>query len=152
MSNRRGLFFDEFEIGLTITSAGRTITEGDIVSFACLTGDFNQIHVDAEYARNSPFGQRVAHGLLVLSVSLGLAVQTGVLEGTILAFREVTEWKFTKPVFIGDTIQVSMVVTETKEIKRVNAGSVTVNVEVKNQRGETVNKGILSFLMALRPE
>jgi acyl dehydratase len=150
-ARKRGLYFEEFTPGMTITSAGRTVTESDIVSFACLTGDFNQIHVDAEYARDTPFGQRVAHGLLVLSFSLGLAVQTGVLEGTILAFREVIEWKFSKPVFIGDTIQVSMTVTEVKEIKRINAGSVTVNVEVKNQRSEVVNKGILSFLMALQP-
>src|SRR5512134_1781691 len=102
----RGMYFEEFQVGQVIYSAGRTITESDIVAFAGLSGDFNQMHVDAEYSARTPFGQRVAHGLLVLSIASGLAVQTGVMEGTVIAFREVNDWKFIKPVFIGDTIHV----------------------------------------------
>ena len=121
----RGLYFEEFETGMRITTPGRTITESDIVSFAGLTGDFNLIHTDAVYSASSPFGQRVAHGLLGLSIASGLGTRTGVLEGTVMAFREINEWKFVKPVFIGDTIHVVMEVTETKAMPRIGGGAVT---------------------------
>jgi len=87
----RGLYFEEFSVGMSIVSPGRTITESDIVAFAGLSGDFNQIHTDAEYSQTTPFGQRVAHGLLGLSIASGLAVRTGVIEGTVLAWREINE-------------------------------------------------------------
>src|SRR4030065_235565 len=107
-----GLYFEEFAVGQTIRTPGRTVTEGDIVAFAGLSGDFNLIHTDAIYAATTPFGQRVAHGLLGLSIASGLAVRTGILEGTVLAFREVNEWKFSLPVYIGDTLTVDIEVTE----------------------------------------
>jgi acyl dehydratase len=147
----RGWYFDQFSAGQKITSPGRTVTESDIVSFAGLSGDYNQIHVDAEYSKSSPFGQRIAHGLLGLAIASGLAVQTGVMEGTVVAFREITEWKFVKPVFIGDTIHVEMEVLETKEIRRIGAGAVIISMNVLNQDGVTVMKGIWNTLIALRP-
>jgi len=147
----RGWYFDQFSAGQKITSPGRTVTESDIVSFAGLSGDYNQIHVDAEYSKSSPFSQRIAHGLLGLAIASGLAVQTGVMEGTVVAFREITEWKFVKPVFIGDTIHVEMEVLETKEIRRIGAGAVIISMNVLNQHGVTVMKGIWNTLIALRP-
>ena len=101
-NNPRGMYFEEFEVGQQIVSAGRTVTESDIVSFAGLSGDFNQIHIDAQYSEGSLAGQRVAHGLLIIAIASGLAAQTGVMEGTVLYFREITNWKFVKPIFIGD--------------------------------------------------
>ena len=152
LSNQpRGMYFDEFTAGQHILSAGRTVTESDVVTFAGLSGDYNQMHVDAEYAKQTPFKQRVAHGLLVLSIASGLAVQTGMLEGTVVAFREITEWKFVKPVFLGDTIHVDMEVKESKELRRLGCGSVVIDFSVKNQAGETVNKGLWTVLVALRP-
>jgi len=148
----RGMDFDEFQPGIKITTAGRTVTESDIVSFAGLSGDFNQIHVDAEYSRVSPAGQRVAHGLLVLAMVSGLAVQTGMMEGTIIYFREVAEWKFVKPVLIGDTIHAIVEVKEVKEMRRIGAGSVSMEIEVRNQREEVVQRGLWNVLVALRPE
>lgn len=146
------MYFDEFQPGIKITTAGRTVTESDIVSFAGLSGDFNQIHVDAEYSRVSPAGQRVAHGLLVLAMVSGLAVQTGMMEGTIIYFREVAEWKFVKPVLIGDTIHAIVEVKEVKEMRRIGAGSVSMEIEVRNQREEVVQRGLWNVLVALRPE
>lgn len=151
-STPRGMYFEEFEPGQKIQSAGRTITESDIVAFAGLSGDYTQIHTDAEYSRSTPLGQRIAHGLLGLSIASGLAVQTGVLEGTVIVFREVSEWKFIKPVHIGDTIHVDMEVKETREIRRVGGGSVTIEMDVRNQHDETVMKGILKFLVASQKE
>ena len=152
MPAARGLYFEEFEVGQKMISPGRTITESDIVGFAGLSGDFNQIHTDAAYAENSPFGARVAHGLLGLSIASGLALRTGVLEGTVMAFREINGWKFVKPVYIGDTIHVEMEIITTKAMKRLGGGKVELNFDVKNQKDETVMKGIWSVLVIAKPE
>lgn len=147
----RGLYFEEFEVGQKIPSAGRTITESDVVTFAGLSGDFNQIHTDAEFSKKTPFGNRVAHGLLGLSITSGLAMRTGVLEGTVLAFREINDWKFVKPVFIGDTISVEMEVIEKKAIPRLGGGSIVIALNVINQSGQTVMKGSWTALVMSRP-
>ncbi len=147
----RGMYFEEFTPGLTVITAGRTVTESDVVSFAGLSGDYNQIHVDAEYSANAMFGQRVAHGLLCLSIASGLAVQTGVLEGTVLAFREINEWKFSRPVYLGDTLHVQLEVKETKPMPRLGGGLVVLVLDVKNQKEETVMKGTWSTLIASKP-
>jgi 3-hydroxybutyryl-CoA dehydratase len=150
-SRPRGLYFEEFEPGMTIITPGRTITESDIVGFAGLTGDFNLIHTDAVYSAASPFGQRVAHGLLGLSIASGLGTRTGVLEGTVMAFREVNEWKFVKPVFIGDTIHAEMEVMEMKAMPRIGGGAVMLKVDVKNQKDEGVMKGSWTVLIMSKP-
>lgn len=147
----RGLYFEEFEVGQITISSARTVTEADIVSFAGLSGDYNQIHTDAEFSKSTPFGKRVAHGILGLSIASGLAVLTGVLEGTIIAFREIKSWKFVKPIFIGDTIHVILDVKETKAIPRLGGGSVAIQLDVKNQSDETVMRGIWSVLINNRP-
>ncbi len=148
----RGMYFEEFEVGQKMISPGRTITESDVVGFAGLSGDFNQIHTDEQYAANSPFGARVAHGLLGLSIASGLALRTGVLEGTVMAFREIIGWKFTKPVYLGDTIHVEMEITATKAMKRLGGGSVILQMDVKNQNDETVMKGSWNTLVISKPE
>lgn len=141
------LFFEDFQIGLKMTSAGRTVTEHDVAAFAGLSGDFNQIHTDAEFARATPFGQRIAHGLLGLSIASGLAVQTGILGANVIAFREIGEWKFVKPIFLGDTVHVQMEVTETKAFPRLGGGLVTILAHVVNQAGETTMKGTWTVLV-----
>jgi len=149
---QRGMFFEEFTVGQKVRSAGRTVTETDIVGFAGLSGDFNQIHVDAAFAKATPFGQRVAHGLCVLSIASGLAVQTGIMEGTVLAFREINEWKFSLPVFIGDTIHVELEVLELKAIPRLGGGAVSISLDVRNQDGKSAQKGKWSVLMMSQPK
>lgn len=150
-SQRRGKYFEEFSVGQRIVTAGRTITEADVVGFAGLTGDYNQIHTDAEFARNTLYAQRIAHGLLGLSIASGLAVQTGVMEGTVLAFREVNEWKFSRPVFLGDTLHAELEVASTKAIPRLGGGSVELRVSVNNQKDEPVMAGRWTILMQSRP-
>jgi 3-hydroxybutyryl-CoA dehydratase len=142
----RGRYFEEFAVGDVIVSAGRTITEADVVNFAGLTGDYNQIHTDAEYAAREMFGRRIAHGLLILSISVGLAVQTGLIEGTVLAFRELG-WKFSRPVMLGDTIHVSLEVTEVKPLPRLGGGNVLLKVTVFNQHQEAVHRGTWAMLV-----
>lgn len=150
METRRGLWYEEFEIGQRIITPGRTITESDIVSFAGVSGDYTQIHTDAEFSSKTPFGKRVAHGLLGLSIASGLATRTGVLEGTVIAFRELT-WKFSLPIYIGDTIHAELNIMETKPVPRLKGGSLLIEISVKNQRDEVVMKGTWTVLVASKP-
>ncbi|WP_420640892.1 MaoC/PaaZ C-terminal domain-containing protein [Candidatus Leptofilum sp.] len=136
----RGRYFEQFEVGQELITAARTITEADIVNFAGMTGDYNQIHTDAEFAAKDTFGQRIAHGLLVQSIATGLAVQSGIIEGTVLAFRELSA-KFSLPVFIGDTVHVELKITETKPLRRLGGGNINMKYAVYNQHGKAVQRG-----------
>jgi len=150
LQTRKSLYFEEFEVGQTITSVGRTITEADVVGFAALTGDWTQIHTNAEYAARHPFGQRVAHGILGLSVAVALAVRLGFIEDTVLAFREIGSWKFSLPIYFGDTIHTRATVSETRPMRRLGGGLVTFKVEVVNQRDEVVQRGTWGLLIKSR--
>jgi acyl dehydratase len=147
-----GLYFEEFNVGQKIMTGGRTVSEKDIMAFADLSGDNNRIHTDAEFSKAGPFGQRIAHGLLGLSIASGLAWQTGILDGTVIAFREVNEWKFIKPVFIGDVVRAELNVTEAKPLPRIGAGSVVITVELKNQKEEICMKGGWTMLVMEKPK
>ncbi|MEW5940311.1 MAG: MaoC/PaaZ C-terminal domain-containing protein [Chloroflexota bacterium] len=146
-----GLYFEDFSVGQKIVTVGRTMTEGNIMDFAGLTGDYNQIHTDAHFAASTQFGQRIAHGLLGLSIGVGQLMRTGVLEGTVVAFREIVEWKFIKPVFIGDTLHAQLEMKELKAMPRIGGGLATATMEVLNQKDEVLMKGTLSLLIALKP-
>ncbi len=145
-SEPRGMYFEDFEIGMKITTPARTITEADIVNFAGLSGDFNALHTDAEFAKQTMFGKRIAHGLLVLSIASGLAARQGFIEGTTLAFRGL-EWRFSAPVFIGDTIHMEAEVTELNPMPRLKGGQVLLKATVLNQDGTVVHKGEWNLLM-----
>lgn len=141
-----GRYFEEFVVGEVLVTAARTLTETDIVNFAGLSGDYNQIHTDAEFAAKDTFGQRVAHGLLVQSMASGLAVQSGIIEGTVLAFRELTA-KFSLPVFIGDTIHVKIEIIGTKALPRLGGGNIVMKTSVFNQHGKIVQRGEWTMLV-----
>ncbi|HSJ89241.1 MAG TPA: MaoC/PaaZ C-terminal domain-containing protein [Anaerolineales bacterium] len=147
-----GLYFEDFFVEQTLDTQKRTITEDDIMTFARLSGDDNRIHTDPEFSKTTLFGRQVAHGLLGLAIASGLAWQTGILDGTVIAFREVNEWKFVKPVFIGDTIYVELEVKETKALPRIGGGSVTITLEVKNQNEEVCHRGQWTVLMMSKPK
>jgi acyl dehydratase len=147
---RTSMYFEEFEVGQTVTSVGRTITEADVVSFAYLTGDWTQIHTNAEYAARHPFGQRVAHGLMAVSIATALVARLGFIEDTVLAFREISEWKFSLPTFIGDTIHVRATVTGTKPMRRLGGGLVSLKVEILNQDDKVTQRGTWGILVQSR--
>jgi acyl dehydratase len=146
----RGRYFEEFEIGEIIESAARTVTETDVVIFAGLSGDYNQLHTDVEYAKDTLFGERVAHGLLGLAIVSGLAARLGFIEGTVQAFREL-EWKFSGPIKIGDTIRARFEIRKKREMRRLGSGLITLNVAVLNQRDEVVQKGVWKALIKSAP-
>lgn len=147
---RQGQYYEDFEIGDTVVSAGRTLTESDVVAFAGVSGDYSQLHTNTEFARQGLFGERIAHGLLGISMASGLLTQLGFIEGTVLAFREMT-WKFKRPIVIGDTIRAEAVVTETRAMRRLGGGTVTLCVQVMNQINKVVQCGTWVLLVASRP-
>ncbi|MCD4686326.1 MAG: MaoC family dehydratase N-terminal domain-containing protein [Anaerolineae bacterium] len=147
----QGMFFEEFEPGMELETRGRTVTETDIVNFAGLSGDFNPMHTNAEFAAATPFGKRVAHGLLGLSIASGLSYQLGFLEGTVMAFTGV-EWKMRDPIYIGDTIRVLVKIGKKREMKAMRGGFVTFDVKVVNQHDKITQKGTWTVLVASKPE
>ena len=139
-------YYDELEVGERRSFPGVTITESQIVTFAGVTGDNFGLHLDAEYAKTTPFGQRVAHGLLVLSCGAGLIP----LEpGRVQALLGLDQVRWIQPVFIGDTIHPEMEVL-TKRDKR-DGGVVTLDEVIKNQRGEVVCYCRLEAMVSSRP-
>lgn len=142
----RGKYFEEFETGQEVFSAGRTITEADVMQFATLTGDTNPMHTDAEYAKTTMFGERVAHGMLGLSYLIGLLWPLGFMEGTVIAFMGL-EAKFKAPIKFGDTISVGAKVKQKKEMKAAGGGIVVFEARVFNQRNEIVTQADLTILL-----
>lgn len=144
-------YYDDLTVGQVIVSPARTVTETDIVNFGCLSGDFNPLHMDAEFARQSPFGQRVAHGLIGLAFAGGFSAQTGAFTGTTLAFLELAEWKFVRPILAGDTIHLRICIESVTPTSKVDRGIVTRREQIINQRGEVVQEGLKKVMLQKKP-
>ena len=145
------LYFEDFTVGVEHVTRGRTITESDIMNFAGLSGDFIELHTNEEYARQSPFGRRIAHGMLTLSISTGLMTRMNLVTDTVVAFYGIDKLRFVKPVFIGDTIHVKKKVADTMA-KGGAAGVVTFETTVLNQNGEAVLVYRDKLVVKKRPE
>jgi 3-hydroxybutyryl-CoA dehydratase len=130
-------FFEDLQIGDVHTTRGRTITEADVINFAGISGDFFELHTNEEFAKTTPYGRRVVHGALVFSIATGLMVQMNLLTDTLIAFYGIGKLRFSKPVFIGDTIHVVKKITETLA-RGAERGVVTFATTVFNQRKEPV--------------
>jgi len=147
----RGLTFEEFEVGDKFLSQSRTITEADVMTFAGLSGDFNPLHTDALFASETPFGERIAHGMLIASVATGMSNWTGVFEGTTLALMEQVI-RYKSVVKFGDTIHLELSVAAKKETSKKDRGVVTFDTQVINQTGETVIEGQWVLMMRRQAE
>jgi acyl dehydratase len=145
-----GRYLEELEIGWSIRTAGRTITEADVMAFAGLTGDFTELHTNEHFARQSQFGRRIAHGALVFSIAIGLTTRTNLLDDTIVAFSRVDNLRFVKPVFIGDTVSVDKTIVAVENRTAVQ-GLVAFDTRVRNQRGEVVLAFVDKMLVRRRP-
>jgi len=134
----RGMFFEDFTLGQELETPARTVTATDIVNFACLTGDFNEVHTNWEYAKTTPFGEVIAHGPLLYGIAGGLQYASGINDGTLLALLQIDKWRITVPTKHGDTIRMVQKVIEKKETSKPDRGVVKFARKVVNQRGETV--------------
>lgn len=141
------LYYEDLQVGRTWKSARRTVTETDIVAFAGLSGDFNPLHTDEEFAKTTIFGKRIAHGLLGLSISSGL--QTSEPPWLVMAFMGL-DWKFVKPIFIGDTIHYTSEIVKMREGSKPDRGIVILDRKLVNQREEVVQEGSFTLLIKKR--
>lgn len=140
-------YFEEHEIGQRWTTWARTVTEADVVNFAGLSGDFYPIHVDQQYAEQSLFGRRIAHGVLVLSFATGMVPA---VPGRVVAFYGIDRLRFLKPTFIGDTVHVEMEVVDLRD-KGDAGGIVDYAMRIVNQHGDPVILCNYLLLMHKRP-
>lgn len=147
------LYFDDVEVGQEWESLGRTVTETDIVNFAGLSGDFNPIHIDHEFCKNTVFRKPIAHGLLILSMGSGLGLMYPPMR--TLAFVAIKDWRFLEPVYAGDTIRIRAKVLAKEERSRGKRGVITWNRQIVNQHGKAVEEGMIITLVegrARRPQ
>jgi acyl dehydratase len=142
-------YFEDFRLGEKFYIPAKTMTDAHFLFFAGITGDNHPIHYDDEYAKSTRFGKRVAHGLLVTSMTAtGASTLSPMIEGSIVAFVEQSS-HFLKPVLIGDTITPELEVTQL--IQKTDTGLLRLTTRVKNQRGEVVLEGTHAYLIKKRP-
>ncbi len=141
-----GLCVEEFEIGRSVVSRGRTIGEGDITLFAGLVGDHNPLHVDEEFCRRTPYGGRIAHGPLTMSVAIGLMSQMNLIDGTALGLLEIG-WTFSGPVRIGDTVRARVTPLSSRPTRHPDRGVVRLGFDVLNQTDAVVQSGSITLMM-----
>jgi acyl dehydratase len=144
------LYFEDLEVGFRFETPSRTVTEADLVAFAGISGDFNPLHTDAAFAAGTIYGERIAHGALVLSFATGLRQRVGLFDGTLIGLLEIRSWRFNAPVRIGDTIRARNEVTELRPASTPDRGVMVQRIEVVNQGDEVVNDGELVMLLKRR--
>jgi acyl dehydratase len=141
-----GMVFGEFSVGQRFRTPGRTITESDMMAFAGLTGDYNPVHTDEEFAKQTPFGTRIAHGPMSVGMAFGLASRLDLIDGTVVALLGVS-WAFKAPVKPGDTIHAEIEVLQTRDVKDPTLGFVEWSIAMVNQAGVVTSSGTAQLLM-----
>jgi acyl dehydratase len=148
----RGRYFEDFKIGDEFVTPARTITSTDIVNFACLSGDFNEVHTNFEYCKTTTFGEPVAHGPLVYAIMGGLQYASGVNDGTLLALLQIDAWRMLGPVVHGDTIRMHARVIDKKESSKPDRGVVTFQRQCLKQDGSVVQEMKATLMYKRRPQ
>ncbi len=143
------IFYEEFKVGDVFVSPGRTITEGDITQFAAYTADNNPLHTNEEFAKQTVFGGRIAHGMLGASMAIGLWCRLGLMDGSALAFLG-TSWEFVGAIKVGDTITSHITMANKRMTKKPGVGIIFLEFDVKNQKGETVQTGTMKLMTACK--
>ena len=149
------LHWEDLQVGHRAVSPGRTVTEADLVAFAGLSGDYNQLHVDVVYAATKGFeGRRLVHGLLGQAIASGLHTRTWLGTGTQLNMVAMLEirWNFHGPIFVGDTVTSTVEVAGLRPTSKPDRGLVTLDRRLHNQNGVLVQAGSSVFLMGRRPQ
>ncbi|WP_342363137.1 MaoC family dehydratase [Terrarubrum flagellatum] len=145
-----GNFFDDIKIGDEQRTPRVTVTEGHILAYAGVAGDFSPVHLDEVYARTTEFGGRIAHGLMGLSLTDGLKVQSAFFrDGIALGWS----WNFKRPIRIGDTLQVKFTIRDARISKSMpGMGILFIDMQLLNQNDEIVQEGEHRLMVPRRPE
>lgn len=144
------LYYEDLTEGQTFTSPARTVTETDLVSFAMLSGDWNPIHTNQEFAQETYYGKRVVHGVFGISMMTGLLDRTGLFDGSAIAMLGIRDWIFKGPIFVGDTIHFEMEIVSKRLTSKEDRGIVDRKFKLINQRGETVQEGNIAIMLRLK--
>ncbi len=147
----KSLYFEQFAVGGTYRSPARTITEADITFFSMMSGDWNPMHSDAVHAASSPFGCRVVHGAFGIALATGLITRIGIFDDSAIALLDLREWRFSKPIFIGDTLHIELAIIAAKPTRSVGRGVIDRRITLVNQHGITVQDGYSAILVAHSP-
>lgn len=150
--NVRGKYWEDFEVGQVVVTPKRTVTSTDIVNFACLSGDFNEVHTNFEYCKNTEFGEPIAHGPLVYAIMGGLQYASGVNDGTLLALLQVDKWRMLAPVKHGDTLHMEATVLAKKESSKPDRGVVKFKRRFMKHDGTAVQEMETTILYKRRPK
>jgi len=143
-----GKFFDDFVVGEEYVTPGRTLTETDVVMFAAMSGDYNELHTSEAFGKTTQFGRRIGHGLLGLAVSHGLFFRLGLVEGTAIAFLGIDSWKFEAPFFPGDTIRVKVQVAEKKPSRsKPDRGVIRFFFQVLKEDQSVIQTGFKTIML-----
>ncbi|MDT5096727.1 MAG: hypothetical protein QOC76_464 [Mycobacterium sp.] len=145
-------FYDDLAVGRVFKLPARTVTESDLVGFAMLSGDWNPIHTDREFATDTIYGQPVVYGLLSLIMMTGLMDRSGIFSGSAIAMLDITEWRFEKPVFVGDTLSATVEIVSKRLTSSGDRGVVDRLFRITNQRGEVVQVGHIGLMIRLSPQ
>lgn len=144
------LYFGDFHEGQAWKSSGRTITEADLTIFSMVSGDWNPIHADAEYARGTRHGQRLVHGVMIIAIAIGKLHEMGIFEDSAIAMLDLKEWNFRAPVFVGDTLHLALSIVSVTPGKSGRSGSLGRCFRILNQKGEVVQEGLSTLLVKTR--
>lgn len=144
-------YYEDFEVGDTFTTPSRTVGLAEIATFAGLSGDYNPIHTDAQFASESQFGQRLAHGVLGMSILTGLITRLGVFEASTIALLGIEEWRFKGPIFDGDTIHGRVLIEDKRLTNDGVRGVLRRRYQLVKQKDEVVQEGVMPLLVKCRP-
>lgn len=143
------LYFEDLSVGQVLISPARTVTETDLVSFAMVSGDWNAIHTDEEFAKNTYYGKRVVHGVFGIALMTGLMDRAGWFDGSAIAMLGIDGWRFTGPVFVGDTLHCRVEITGKRLTSKGDRGILERKFSLLNQRDEVVQEGNISLMIRL---
>lgn len=143
----RSLYFEDFSVGQSFMSSGRTITEADLTFFNMLSGDWNPIHCDSVFASGTRFGQRIVHGAFGISLLTGFMHQMGIFDGSAVAMLNLNDWKFRRPIFVGDTLRLRLTITETETGDSLRTARLGRRLELLNEKEEIVQDGNSDLLI-----
>jgi len=146
----RSMHYEDFSPGQAFESSGRTITEADLTMFSMLSGDWNPIHANAEYAATTRYKQRLGHGALGIALATGMMHEMGIFDRTAVAMLGLKEWAFKKPIFIGDTLHLRLEVVGARPGESARMGAIDRRLQLINQRGEIVQDGTSEVLVLKR--
>lgn len=144
-------FLEDLAVGQEFETARRTITETDLMVFAMLSSDWNAVHTDALSTKDSEFGGRIVHGALGLTITTGLVQRSGMFEGSAVALLGFADWRFDRPLYVGDTVFTRLRIAGVRRTSRGDRGVVTRELELINQHDEIVQHGRSDFMVRSRP-